>query len=62
MTVSPRARHTDQGGNTRLLQSPGEFDLRLERDFYFVQRVDGNVTQCFYPPVRAPCLHHPRAT
>jgi hypothetical protein len=47
-------RHTDRSGNVRLMQNPGEFDFRLERDFYFVQRADGTVTQCFYPPVRAP--------
>jgi hypothetical protein len=54
-------RHTDRGGNTRLMQHSGEFDLRLERDFFFVQRSDGTVTQCFYPPVIAAARKSPES-
>jgi hypothetical protein len=54
-------RHTDRSGNTRLMQNPGEFDFQLERDFFFVQRSDGTVTQCFYPPVTAAARKTERA-
>ena len=39
----------DRYGNKRVMQHAGDNDIRMQRDFFFVQRYDGRVTHCFYP-------------